>query len=311
MAKRIKVLRVALPLGIGDCHWVCQKLRSLKVMHPGRPLHVHVNTSENHQTMGYLDMMPFVDRAVKDKRAPFDIIKEMPPSYRDEKWSTLEGSARWQGFDYILVANGHLELGKRIEDYLPELQTEYNIRLDYPAGTMDRSKELMPEPTVLVYPSGWGPNMGFHKGWWTARDWCAVFIGLNTAGIEPIVVGAPTRDDRRYWAILERKLIRRGVKYKSVLGETSLPDICLLLERSLAWTGLNSGLGIVAASMGTPTVMMWADNRYKLSPHIDFDPGMHTAWLSKDQLGSYRPLSYGSPELTPGNVVASVLEVMR
>lgn len=302
-------IRVVTALGIGDTHWGVQKMRALKELHPGRPLHVHINESNNHKTIGYLNAVKCIDFAVLDKQAPYDILKEMPPSYMSPHWSTLAGCKGWRGFDYILVPNGHLESGRHLSEYLPEIDTDYEIEYEFDIFTEQRVQSMIPEPRVLLYPSGTGPNNGFHGGWWTVHNWRWVVQCLNDAGISPLFIGANTPDDCGYFKTLEEHM--KGLTYDSIVGQTSIPDLVLLIQRCKAWCGLNSGGGIVAASMKTPTVMMWSDENCTPGPHPGFVTEMQRGWLNEEQLETYRTFSYGGSDTNPRNVADAILEVMR
>lgn len=302
----MKPLRVALPLGLGDCHWVCTKLRALSEYHDGRPIEAHVNKSDDHASVGYLRLVPQIAEAIEDARAPWDVARELPGGHLDPRWSTLEGSAGWQGFDYCLVANGHLERGEPLSSYLAPLETDYVYPLNIREQDVEYAHLVAPPGSVLLYPSGMGPNLGFHHNSWEWNHWVRVVELLNGAGIEPVFVGAHTREDMSYWMHVRPLLL--GTRYTDAVGRTTVPQIMALIRQAGAWCGLNSGLGIVSAMLGTPTVMLWADRRYPVGS-VAFDPVMQTSWLSEDQLETYRTLSYGSSEMTPANVVARILEV--
>lgn len=303
-------LRVALPLGIGDAMWVCQKLKGLSAYHDGRPIRAFINSSPNHATVGFLNIVPSVDEAIFSREAPYDINTEMPPSYLHEKWSTLNGCAGWRNFDYVLVANGHLESRKRIETWLPEIETEFSFELNIKQEDRDYAAEISGPRPVLLYLSGVGPNMGFHANTWSVDYWVVLVEMLNAAGIEPVLVGAKTHDDLLYGMEFEKRAVR--LKYNSTIGKTNIPQYCAQIEEAAVWCGLNSGGGIVAAMRKTPTVMLWSDDRFPIRGVPTFLPHeMKTSWLNEDQLTTYRTLSYGSPDLSPTKVIESILEVIR
>ena len=304
-------LRVALWLGIGDCHWACTKLRGLAELHPGRPVHAHVGTSPSHVTVGYLRMVESIAQAVQSRDAPWDLLRDLPPHWRDPRWSTLEGCAGWRGFDYVLVPNGHLEVGLPLESWLPGLPTDFAYPLRVPAQSRRRAEALVREGDVLLYLSGIGPNRGFHADTWTVEMWVQTLEHFNAVGVEPVLIGADTRDDRAYRDLVVRAAGRRA-RFRDIVGRTTISDVVAVTDRAGAWVGLNSGTGIVAASRGTPTVMLWSDSRFPIPGAVEpLHTKMKDSWLSPEQKQSYRTLSYGSPSLTPARVVARTLEVRR
>ena len=304
-------LHVALPLGIGDCHWVCAKLRGLSEYHGGAPVHAYVNRSPAHLSVGYLALAPMIARASESARAPSHIALQLAPSHRDPRWSTLAGSRGWNGFDYVLVANGHLERGERLETWLPELPTDFVYSLNIPDAARRRARALVPPGSVLLYLSGVAPNRGFHNHVCSIGLWVHVAELLNHAGFTPVLIGANTQDDLAYRGAFLSAAAGRA-RVLDVVGGTSIAEVCAVVESAAAWVGLNSGTGIVAAMMGTPTVMLWSDSRYPIPGAIEpLHTNMRTSWLSSAQLARYRTISYGSPELTAVNIVARTLEVVR
>jgi hypothetical protein len=302
-------LRVAVWLGIGDCHWVSMKLRALSRLHGGRPVHVYVNESPNHASVGYLELVPFVDRAFLSEDAIYNPIKDLEGTYKAERWSTLDGCAGWRGFDYVLIANGHLERGERIETWLPELATDYSYELLIPEADRAYARSLAAPGSVLLYPSGTGANRGFHRDWWTVRAWADVIRQLNALEIVPVLVGANSSEDRAYRDRLVHAA--RGLSFVDTVGKTNIPQVCAMIEDAAVWCGLNSGLGIVSAMRQTPTLMMWSDARYPIRRAAPLHPAMQRSWLSDEQLATYRTLSYGSRALTPAAVVSNILELRR
>jgi hypothetical protein len=309
--QRRRPLRVALWLGIGDCHWACAKLRGLSEFHDGRPIHAYVNRSESHVSVQYLQLVPSIARAEESGDAPFNLLQEMPPSHRDQRWSTLAGCRGWKEFDYLLVANGHLERGEPLSTWLPELPTDFTYPLALPPAAQQRAAALAPAGSVLMYLSGVRPNRHFHNHVCSLGLWVHVAELLNASGFTPVLIGANTADDRCYRDAFLRAAAGRA-RVIDLVGQTSVADVCALVESAGAWVGLNSGTGIVAAMRGTPTVMLWSDSRYPIPGASEpLHTNMRTSWLHPDQCSRYRTISYGSRELTAVNVAARTLEVVR
>jgi hypothetical protein len=308
-------LRVALPLGIGDTWWTCQRLRALSAYHGGRPIHAYVSSSPNHKSVGFLELIPWIAKAEQSADAPYDINGQLPPGHRDHRWSTVAGCAGWRGFDYVLVANGHLERSQRIETWLEELdpeQTDYVLQPNITQDIRDDVRARFGDNRVLLYFSGVGPNIGFHGNLWYFEHWREVVRRLAAEGIRPLIVGAKTDDDMGYLDRFRMHCTADDLAmFDSSVGDTNISQYCAQIQSAAAWVGLNSGGGIVSAAMGTPTVMMWSDHQYVLPVHYQLPTAMQRSWLNAEQLQTYRTFSYGAPTLTPENVVKSTLEVMR
>lgn len=306
-------IRVALPLGIGDAFWSTTKFRALSAYHSGRPIHAFISESPNHQTVNFLRAVPSVSEAFLSEKAPMDVWRELPPNHRFPRWSTLAGCAKWRGFDYVLVANGHLERGLALETWLPELETEWDYPFSISPEDRAHAEALCGGARrVLLYLSGIGPNQGFHCHRWRAKDWAEVVSRLNAEGLEPLLVGADTKDDLGYleWVL---KAMGAGARFLVGVGRTTVPQYCALIESALCWAGLNSGGGILAGARRTPTVMLWSDARHPIPgvhPRNLLHHGMQWNYLAPERRNadeSYRPIAFGSHELTPARVVADIL----
>lgn len=312
----LEPLRVALPLGIGDCHWACQKLRGLSLAHGGRPIHAYVNSSIHHASVGYLELVPAIEKAFVSSNAPYDIWHELKPSHRDPRWSLRESAAGWGCFDYIVVANGHLETGNRIETFFPDVETDFTYELNIPPEVRAKVRAQWGQRRVLLYLSGMGPNAAFHRHEWDYKHWIAVMRYLNEMGIRPLLVGANTADDILYGEQIKFLAKRDDRIFDNSIALTNIPEYCTLIEDASAWIGLNSGGGIVAAMRGTPTIMFWSDSNYPNAGDptnctVPLHNAMQTSWLAEDQLKTYRTFSYGSPQLTPEEVIKAFKEVAR
>lgn len=310
----MEAIRVAVPLGIGDSWWSCQKMQALSAYHGGRPIEANVNSSPNHKSVGFLEVVPWIQTAAHSGGAPFDINNQMDGGYKDARWSHLEGCAAWRGYDYLLCANGHLERGEHLDTWLPELDefggTTYDFEPNIAADVREDVYRRYGRRRVLVYLSGVGPNLGFHNYWWSTEHWAITLREMAAAGLRPLIVGANTSDDLAYVTGL-RNLMNREDIFDVAVGETSIPGYLALIQDASVWVGLNSGGGIVGASMNTPVVMLWSDHRYAQQSWVSLHANMQRGWLGPHQLETYRTLSFGSPELTPEAVVEKTLEVKR
>lgn len=288
----VDALRVALPTGLGDAHWCVQKLRALKALHPGRPLHAETARTPWHESWNYLKLVPFIDSACEGKHLAS--VDELKPRFTDPHWTKLENCKGWKGFDYVLCANGHLETGGRIEDFLPELATDYTYPLSF-------QSECHYPGSVVLYPSGVGPNSGFHGNWWTQEHWRKTIRLFAEAGVTPVIVGASTKQDMDY-----AKAMLSGVEslVTNLVGKTSTDEVLHLISKAKLWMGLNSGLGILSAMMGTPTIMHWS-----VKPFGKLHPAQPYSWLEERQLSRYRVFAYGDPGFTPHALLAASAEL--
>lgn len=285
-------LRITLPMGLGDVHWVLQKMRAFRrYVGPNHRLIACIAHGPHHQSSNFLRLTNFFDEV----RVEPDALRGVPPGHMEPRWSTIDGSHGWRGYDFCFQANGHLERGDRIESWLPELETEYWYPLNIPDDVVNKWR-----PRILLYPSGTGPNNGFRTGW-GREQWQAIVRLLNYHGLVPTFVGAGTADDVGYF----ERLHLVG-DFEDLVGKTTTADYLVLIRCCRVWFGLNSGGGILAGMMRRPTVMLWSDSTYGGKLH----PNMATSWLPPDQ-DWYKWFPYGKPGMEQEAAEQLVKEAMR
>jgi ADP-heptose:LPS heptosyltransferase len=203
----------------------------------------------------------------------------------------------------VLCANGHLERGERIETWLPEVPTDYSYDLVVPEAT---------PPRILLYPSGVRQNLIWHGNSWTVKHWVETVRLLNQQNHIPVLIGADNPDDLTYNRWLTKQLTMHGLSADSLVGKTSVADVFGMIKSCRVVAGLNSGLVIVAAALGVPTVLMWSNEQTRCpGSHSTLPREMQTSWLPEDLPSAYRPMSLGSRQLTPSGLVENMLEVLR
>lgn len=283
-------IHVTMPMGIGDCHWTLMKMRGFRKHVAPHKVIAHIAHGEHHKSTEFVKLTPFFDDVVEDRNA----LRGVPNEHQDPKWSTLDGSHNWNGFDFCLQANGHLERGEPIETWLPEIP---EIDYQYPIRLPLLLRDMM-APRILLYPSGTGPNNGFRTGW--HRDqWQPILEVLNFHGYRPTFVGANTRDDMEYMHSLNLK-----GDFENLVGQTTLEQYLTLIHWCKVWFGLNSGGGIMAGAMRRRTIVLWSDVTYGGLLH----PKMQRSWVG--DAPDYHTFSYRSPDMET-KAMAKLLEVLK
>lgn len=287
-------LHITMPMGLGDVHWVLMKMKAFREHVKPHRLIAHIAHGPHHRSTGFVELTDFFDEVRVDNNG----LRGVPNAYMDPKWSTIDGSHGWHGFDFCFQANGHLERGERIETWLPELETQFSYTLH---TNLDRcKKELgLSEPRILLYPSGIGPNNGFKTNW-RREQWQAIVDLLNHHGHRPTFVGADTQDDMGYM-----RELRLSGDLENLVGRTTTEEYLVLIQNCRAWFGLNSGGGILSGMMGRSTVMLWSDSDHGGRLH----PKMATSWLPLDQ-NWYHWFSYGKKGMEQ-EAAERLLEVLK
>lgn len=260
--------------GIGDKIWLLQKLVNQPDAHDwiipaGQPQRAHQ----------LAPILPSVIRSVTFKDdLGYKMIKKY--GYRGNWCNTPQ--------EFTLEANTHLEAGKRIESFLPDLATSYRIEWKTTiedklgAGMLESAK-----PLIAIYTSAYQKDARW-KGW-EAKQWFE-FIQLFPKGYTFVIIGA--KFDVGVADQLIPMLDNVSVPYVNTIGQP-LGVVIEILKRCELFAGFPSGLSILNETLGAgktlmfyckhlePMINTWADperiedGRYKgclwCSPYKIFD----------------------------------------
>jgi len=247
------------------------------------------------------------DFVVRSGYTPWHIAEADPQVLPDGTFNYAPSQPRWHGeFDWMLQANGHLERGGRLEDWLPELEPEWDFarrfrfRPDEEAAADAFAGEVGGRYVVMFAASEPANTTGGHNRGplWAPGQWaalCDLFLG---DGVRPVFVGAAW--DRSYF---ERHL--RPLLPAAVLGRIDCWPIgttFAVIKRSAGVVAYQSGLGIFAVYLGVPCAMWWRSDGDSIHPNvfISFREAMARGWAPPGAVesGRYLPLIYGrcSPE---------------
>ena len=144
---------------------------------------------------------------------------------------------------FYLEANTHLEAGKRIENFLPDLPTTYT--LPYVTNT---NADKYPAGLVAIYTSAY--SNARHWNLWGASEWNKL---LDKLGKQYILIGAP------YDVGID---LNRPDVISSV-GEP-LPVVIEILKKSKYFIGFPSGLSIIGETLGAPNFMHYPAHLNKM-----------------------------------------------
>lgn len=206
-----------------------------------------------------------------------------------------------EGVRVMLEPNRHLELGRPLASWLPDLPTEYHYPL-YTSPTDARTAAEILSPikvmSIVDHKRAWSlhdaPLVGIScasyrgaKDWntWDADAWSLFLEGIMALGWQPVILGG-------YWDDLSSTVAAR-LNLPDLVGRTSTGQMVEVLRRLDAYIGFSSGLGVVRTVLNKPALSLWPDFQKELS----------TAWPPPDMLSSGRyvampyrdPLSDGLP----------------
>lgn len=292
------ILKVAVPPGIGDALWSLMKIPALLKHHGVNKAVIGIcQSGPPYRSKEFLEMFDFVDHAVYRN---LSCIETTIPWLPDGSCNWAPSQKNWHNeFDYMLQANSTLEKGERIETWLPEFPTDFDImdRFHVSGKGLRMGRRACLGPYCCLYFSNLVGNttMGHNRnGLWSPDDWKELIRSLIDMDLFVHVLGAEWDKDylRTYLPELED-----WMDVAIDVGELSIEETVVMLSNSKFFIGYQSGLGVISTLLGVPTAMWWRPEGDSIYPDklASFSEDMSHAWVPKRQLENhkYLPLIYG------------------
>lgn len=229
---RKRFLKIWVPDGIGDIHWIFLKLQSLvkKCGAEGVDLYIRdLSPVRPRRSEEFVRMNPLVRNVYFVQR-----LLDLP----------LEGVlVEDSGFDYVLDPTRWLTSGRELIDWIPVLTTNFEYPFNY-----DKPGSIYPDRVVLSFG-----NESSEQAWgsdWSVADW-AYLVRVLSQKFSVWVVGLDC--DLAY----SKKVAEAGCVFMSQIGETSFKEALDLITTSKLFVGSISGLIMVSAFLNHPTVSIW------------------------------------------------------
>lgn len=266
---------LSVPSGIGDISWMYSKLKHVE------PFRWLVADGWPARSVPYLKLLPQVLDADYGHFDYSDILRfeETLKIGATPTWKDLE---KYSGGNLYLEANRHLEAGKPLRTWLPDLPTDYHYDIVIPETEAHRAAKLL----VGLKRPIWGISAASYRGaeaWktWGVEPWLRFLHGwLDFAGGTVLLMGAN-------WDDLTFALSSEG-GFTDLVGRTSVPMALWIAREIDGYIGFSSGLGIVRTVFNKPTMMMWPDHQAELS----------RSWVDPEMLenGTYAACHWLEPE---------------
>lgn len=277
------MVSVTVPSGIGDASWIYSKLCHLE-----SPTMWEVADGAPYRTVPYLQLLDKVAGA-KYSDVGYSTIVQL--AERARTWAEIE--VQQKGMLYLEV-NQHLEQGKRLEDWLPDLPTDFHYKFKPPTdrdlGIVNKllAWDSVPRPIVGISAASYRGANAWNT--WGYDQWSPFLRSLQArTGGTVVLLGG-------YWDDLTHSLLQDG--HPDFVGKTNISQAIEVLRRLDYYVGFSSGLGILRTVLDRPTYMLWPDHQTELM--CSWAP-MH---MIEDQT-----YSFGHWE-EPREVLARVLDVM-
>lgn len=246
-------MKIGVPSGIGDISWLVSKLVNSKEW---EGLEVEVADGWPYRAKPYMDMLGVKSIYGTFKYEDILTFEKMNP-YKEWRDISESGYGR-----FLMQPNEHLERGWRLEEYLPDLPTNFHYHLNIPEKV---SPSLAPFIEKLSSDKYVGVSCASYRGahaWhtWELDQWAALGLRLIGGGYGVCLLGGR-------WDDLTDGLgseLPDG-SYINLVGKTDFSEACAIHKLLPFYVGFSSGLGIIRTVMGLPTLMLWPEHQQPLS----------------------------------------------
>ena len=294
-------LNIAVPPGIGDSVWGLMKVPALLKQTGAVCANVAICGDPARESKPFIERFQFVNNVT------YSSHRCLPEDrFTEEGVNNWTSSRRgWLGkFDWLLQANRWLESGRRLENWLAGLETEWRIadQFVFTGEEVRKARQLEeqlgPYCAFFLGPERGNTVAGHNRGpLWSPEDWYRLAELCRSLGLAVVVVGA-NRDRSYFEKYFDSRL---GESYNAI-GKWHIGQTFAVIQRSRFMISYQSGLGIFAVYMGVPTAISWRPHGDSLLPEgfLTFREEMASAWAPPESLasGRYLPLIYTrcSPE---------------
>jgi len=290
-----KYTTIAVPSGIGDSLWSMTKVSHIKKK-TGKDIAIIVQETGFNRSDEFLSRFAFVDRA---EYRPF-AINSQDVFDPEGPYIYLQSTRAYQGWDWLLIPNGHLERGHRLEEWMPELETDFTIGKQWKFDPVELQNTVEFQnkigPYVIFFLSGTASNTiaGHNRGpLWKPNDWLDLAKLLHTKyNVSVVIVG--DKRDRSY--VDDFIAIHDQPYIINLVGETKIGQTYAHILHAKAVFSYQSGIGIFSVYLGIPTVLWWRPYGDSISPnnYVTFKEEMASAWAPPWSLtnGRYLPQIY-------------------
>lgn len=299
-------MKFLLPQGIGDSIWGLFKVESICKYYESKDIEIYLNCNENNlveaRALEFVRRFKFVDRAEMYK-TPIMGVPFVDEEGRYNYVGTGFANLPKLGLTYILMPNQPLERGIRLEQWMPDFETNWNCidKFRFYTDEVELANNLHKEiGDYAVFFMGSllaNTTQGHNRnGIWTPEDWIALGEFLMKQGLQIVVVGATY--DLSYYTEKIEPLLKQ--KWHCKIGEYGIGETFAVTKRSRMIISYQAGIGIFSSYLGTPTAIFWRAKGDSIAAdhYVSFEESMAEAWANPAHIGTkHLPLIYGKHDL--------------
>jgi hypothetical protein len=235
--------------GIGDTLWVIQK-----VINARERFNWQINAAPPQRGKQVFDLLPQLGDCQYVPGLGYNLIKARNVTKMARTW----GRIRAQSF--FLEANSHLEAGRRIEEFLPDLPTSYHLPFQTSQWATEIDAAFPYEgPLIGIYASSYATSRNW--GFWGAKEWFELIDMMYRylPDAKFVIIGAEW--DGPMAKELMDMLHADHIPYVDTIGCVLgyVIELMKILEYAFYFP---SGLGIISGLLSRPSTMFYSPSAH-------------------------------------------------
>lgn len=270
---------ITTPAGIGDGLWILSKL-----LHTGERFKFFIPDSSPQRGKQIYDLLPQV--AISCTYIPglnYEKLAKQNIQNTKKNWRQIDERV------FALSANSHLEAGKRIEEFLPDLPPTFKMDFSTTGQDKARAAELLPAgPKYIgIYGSAYNNARHKHYNGYGPAEWLKLIQMLYKEDKDFVFVIIGAVYDADLAEMLMKELTEQKIPYVNTIGEP-LSVVMEMLKRQFYFIGFPSGLSILNEYQGLNGLMFYG-HRIK---------GIINTWADPVRIknGDIKECLYAEPE---------------
>ena len=325
----MKSMNVLLAQGIGDAIWGLFKAQSVAEKYNIKEICVRIacsnpdNDTEN-RAISFIKRFSFVSEC-KMYPMPYhpekcgSVLRRGPATHEDGSYRYIDSgfNRRLPDIDFVLIANGHLEKGIPLDDWLPEYKANWNMVKHHYMLTLAESeyankfkKEVGDYAIFYTGPLSGNTTNGANKGGlWSPDDWIALGESIyKNLGIKIVLVGAEY--DYSYYEECLKKHAKDKSYWINKIGKFKINKTFAVCRNSNFIISYPSGIGIVSHYLGVPCCFFTRPygNSLNDSKFVSFSDEMSHAWAYPNSKKSGKFLAALYSKHTPNMVYDYIVQ---
>jgi hypothetical protein len=307
-------MRFLVPQGLGDSVWCLLKVKDLTRRMGGGPIDLRVacwrRNELEERALDFLRRFNFVNSVESyvtprcGNHGPVLLPGPAADSNGYYRYMADGPCPDMPGVDYALMPNAPLERGIRLEEWLPGVETDWEVMRHFlqTRGELLAANDLrrtLGEYVVFYTASLAGNTAAGHNrcGIWRPEDWAALGDWAHERyGVQVVLTGASY--DRDYWERFLRPLVAGKGFWHDFIGSWPIAQTMAVLDQARFVVSYQSGIGITSHYLGRPVAIFWRKKGDSISPgsaYVSFEEGMSSAWARPDAVssGKLMPCIYG------------------